>query len=169
MSGILLQQGYDVEPRLMAARITVLAVLFLALMLLQFYGAFLVASLLMDPPKTIRTIRQLFDSGLECALDEVAYIRDIFTHLIDPNEIDLYQKRIVPTSSWVGQTEGQQRIKRGGFAFAFADISPMYTDITSVLSESEVCDLQTIRVHKPFACGPALPNRSPLQELVKIK
>lgn len=38
-----------------------------------------------------------------------------------------------------------------------------------MLSDSEICALQEIAYAHPFLCGPAVPNMSPLNDLIKIK
>lgn len=167
--GILLQQGYDCEPRLLAGRIVALSALFLAMMLLQFYGAFIVGSLLMESPKTIRTLKQLYDSRLECGIDEVAYMRDIFNHLVESDAVRLYERRVLERDNLMSQDSGLELIRRGGFAFGFSDISAMYARLRESLGEKEVCELQEIGLAKSYECGPTVPNGSPLQELVKIE
>lgn len=34
----------------------------------------------MEPPKTIRTVQQLYNSKLDVAIDDVAYVQDIFKY-----------------------------------------------------------------------------------------
>lgn len=166
--GILFQQGYDVEPNRISARIVALSALVLALLLFQFYSSFIVGSLLMEPPKTIKTIRQLYDSGMEVGMDAVSYNRDIFEHAVDEAAIQLYRERILKKNNVFVVNKGLELIKRGGFAY-HTDSSSAHIRLRSVLSDSEVCELQEIAYAKPFPCGPIVPNGSPLVELIKIE
>lgn len=167
VAGIFFQQAYDAEPQRFSARCTAATTLLFALLLYQFYGSFIVGSLLIEPPRTIRTIQQLLDSRLQCAIDEVSYVRDIFNHAIDPVAIRLYREKILQPNNVVRLDRGLALVKRGGWAF-HTDVSSTYIRLQRVLSDAERCDLQEIAYAKPFACGPALPTGSPLQELVKI-
>lgn len=169
--GILFQQGYETLTRLLATRIAALAMLFLALMLFQFYGAFIVGSLLMQAPKTIRSIGQLLASQLECGIDSVVYLQDIFNHLVDPTELQLYRQKVLAKQHLQSWSDGFEAVKRGGFAFAFSDISPIYSALRAHAADDAamICELQEIQVSKPYPCSPAVANGSPWQELIKIE
>lgn len=166
--GILFQQGYEPELRPLAARCVSVTALFLSLLLFQFYASFIVGSLLVEPPRTIRTVQQLLDSRLQCAIDDVSYVRDIYNHAIDPVAVQLYREKILEPNNIFRLDRGLELLKRGGWAF-HTDVSSTYIRLKSVLSDAERCDLQEIAYAKPFACGPALPLGSPLQEIVKIR
>lgn len=170
--GIFLQQGYETVTRLLATRIAALSSLFLALMLFQFYGAFIVGSLLMQAPKTIRSMAQLLASPLDCGIDRVVYLEDIFNHLVDPTEVQLYRQKVLARGRQHGLLpwlDGLEAVKRGGYAFAFSDISRMYSALRGEMTDAMICELQEIQVSKAFACPPAVANRSPWQELIKIE
>lgn len=49
-----------------------------AFCIFQFYSASIVGSLLMEKPKTIKTLRNLIDSGLELGIEDNPYQRDFF-------------------------------------------------------------------------------------------
>lgn len=44
----------------------------------QFYSASIVGSLLMTKPKTIKTLKNLIDSDLKIAIEDIVYTRDFF-------------------------------------------------------------------------------------------
>lgn len=108
----------------------ILSALLFSILLFQFYSSFIVGSLLTASPKTIRTIQQLLDSRLECGIDEVSYIRDIFNHAIDPIAIKLYNTKILAKNNIYNLEKGLELIKRGGFAF-HTDISSTYIKLKS--------------------------------------
>lgn len=115
---------------MISARLVILSALFFSILLFQFYSSFIVGSLLTESPKTIRTIQQLLDSRLECGIDEVSYIRDIFNHAIDPIAIKLYHTKILAKNNVFSLEKGLELIKRGGFAF-HTDISSTYIKLKS--------------------------------------
>lgn len=109
----------------------VLASLLFAILLFQFYSSFIVGSLLIDPPKTIRTVQQLLDSHLVCGLDKVSYISDIFNHVTDKVAIELYHKKVLAKNNLFPLNNGLEKIKQGGFAF-FTDVSSSYIRLMSL-------------------------------------
>lgn len=116
--GIILQQGYANEPILVSSRIVTLTVLFFSLLIFQFYSSFIVGSLLTEPPKTIKTMKQLLHCPLEFGVDNMPYILDNFEQSIEESAVKLYQ-RIIQTRNESVMTldEGLNLIKTGGFAF----------------------------------------------------
>lgn len=44
----------------------------------QFYSASIVGSLLMEKPKTIKTVRNLIDSSLKVGIEDIIYNKDFF-------------------------------------------------------------------------------------------
>lgn len=44
----------------------------------QFYSASIVGSLLMEKPKSIKTIRDLIDSSLKLGIEDIVYNKDFF-------------------------------------------------------------------------------------------
>lgn len=177
MLGILCQQGYyDAEPRLMAARILTLTILFLALMLLQFYAAFVVGSLLMEAPKTIGTAKQLLlDSHrLQCGVDEEPRFIDVFNRSASSSDVDpvaqrMYKHWIVQKRQVYEAHRGIELVRQGGFAF-YTDWSGKYTQLMDDMSDAERCELQEVHYEvSNVAGGPALPKHSPLQEMIRIE
>lgn len=57
--------------------ITFLTLLF-GFIIYQFYSASIVGSLLMTKPKTIKTLKDLIDSDLKIAIEDIVYTRDYF-------------------------------------------------------------------------------------------
>lgn len=84
-----------------------------------------------ESPKYIKTIQQLLDSKIECGIDEVSYIRDIFNHAIDPVALKLYHTKILEKGNIINLHRGLDRIKEGGYAF-HTDVSSTYILLKSI-------------------------------------
>lgn len=63
---------------LLSRRCIILSSLILSVLIYQFYSASIVGSLLMEKPKTIKTLRDLIDSPLQIGLEDIGYTRDYF-------------------------------------------------------------------------------------------
>lgn len=63
-----------------------------ALVMYQFYGSFIVGSLLTETPKTIKTMKQLLNSKLDFAMDPFPYIQDTFVHISEESAVEMYNK-----------------------------------------------------------------------------
>lgn len=116
--GILFQQGFAINPKLASSRIALLAMLIFSSLLYQFYSSIIVGTLLKRPVKSLRTIRQLLNSDIECGLDEIVYNRDIYENVVG-NVIakKLYYKKIASKNNYLNLWDGVMRVKKGGFAF----------------------------------------------------
>lgn len=66
-------------PRLNASRIILTAVMLLSFICYQYYNTFIVASLIIEQPKTIKTLTDLIKSGLDMGTTTAVYNRDLFT------------------------------------------------------------------------------------------
>lgn len=53
-------------------------VLLFGFLVFQFYSASIVGSLLMEKPKTIKTLRNLIDSPLDAGIEDIVYNKDFF-------------------------------------------------------------------------------------------
>lgn len=116
--GILFQQGYSTEPLMISSRILTLTILVFSVLVSQFYSAFIVGSLLMEVPKSIKTMKQLAHSKLKFGVDDVPYILENFGQNYEDATVKLYE-RIMTTKdkSVMDLNEGLDLIKGGGFAF----------------------------------------------------
>lgn len=113
-----ISQGFSIKPQLSSSRIALLAFLFFSVLFFQFYSSFIVGSLLTKPAKTLRTIKQLLDSDIECGLDKVAYNKDIFENVVgNPIARKLYFEKVAAPKNYIDLWDGIMRIKKGGFAF----------------------------------------------------
>ncbi|XP_049314438.1 uncharacterized protein LOC105224490 [Bactrocera dorsalis] len=99
--GSICQQGLTFSTSFFSGRCIVITSLLFAFAIYQFYSASIVGTLLMEKPKTIRTLRDLIHSSLAVGVEDIAYNRDYFLRTKDPIAIELYAKKVtsVPTDS----------------------------------------------------------------------
>lgn len=83
----------------------------------QFYGSFIVGSLLTETPKTIKTVKQLMHSGLDFAIDEFGYIEDVFHHSREESTVELYNKIMAQPKPFLNVFAGLDLVKKGSLAF----------------------------------------------------
>nr|XP_029730366.1 uncharacterized protein LOC115267489 [Aedes albopictus] len=126
-------------------------ILIFGYLMFQYYSATIVGSLLMEPPKNIRTIRNLIDSKLTLGIEDIPYTRDYFVRTTDEDSLELFQTRVSFYNRKTGQNEshflpaadGLAEVKAGGYAFHVA-VSAGYKIIRETFSEREVCELAEI-------------------------
>lgn len=88
-----------------------------SLVIYQFYCSFIVGSLLTEPPKTIKTMKQLLRSKLDLALDELPYIQDIFHYNTEESAVKMYNKIMSQPSPLLTLDKGLHFVKKGSLAF----------------------------------------------------
>ncbi|KAI4490035.1 hypothetical protein M0804_004217 [Polistes exclamans] len=71
------QQGLSDGPRIYSGRIVFLSLFLWGLLLIQFYSASVVGSLLSEPPRFINTLKDLADSSLDVGIEDMAYNYDV--------------------------------------------------------------------------------------------
>uniref|UniRef100_A0A1A9WAA6 Ionotropic glutamate receptor C-terminal domain-containing protein n=1 Tax=Glossina brevipalpis TaxID=37001 RepID=A0A1A9WAA6_9MUSC len=98
--GSICQQGLSFSTHFFSGRCIVVASLMFSFAIYQFYSASIVGTLLMEKPKTIRTLRDLVHSSLEIGIEDIAYNRDYFLRTKDPVAQELYANKVtsVPSS-----------------------------------------------------------------------
>ncbi|XP_062127749.1 uncharacterized protein LOC133840104 [Drosophila sulfurigaster albostrigata] len=98
--GIICQQGLGFSTSFISGRTIVITSLLFSFSIYQFYSASIVGTLLMEKPKTIKTLSDLVHSSLQVGVEDIVYNRDYFLHTKDPVSMELYAKKItsVPTS-----------------------------------------------------------------------
>lgn len=78
--------GTSEEPRSTSRRCIILLILLFGFFMFQFYSASIVGSLLMEKPKTIKTLRGLIDSPLKIGIEDIVYNKDFFRVSIIPTQ-----------------------------------------------------------------------------------
>ncbi|KAH8418242.1 hypothetical protein KR222_006785, partial [Zaprionus bogoriensis] len=98
--GIICQQGLGFSTSFISGRTIVITSLLFSFCIYQFYSASIVGTLLMEKPKTIKTLSDLVHSTLQVGVEDIVYNRDYFLHTKDPVSMELYAKKItsVPTN-----------------------------------------------------------------------
>ncbi|XP_065360298.1 uncharacterized protein Ir64a [Calliphora vicina] len=102
--GSICQQGLSFSTFFFSGRCIVITSLMFSFSIYQFYSASIVGTLLMEKPKTIRTLRDLIHSNLEIGVEDIVYNRDYFLRTKDPDAQELYAKKVtsVPTTGDTG-------------------------------------------------------------------
>lgn len=88
-----------------------------SLVIYQFYGSFIISSLLSEAPKTIKTMRQLLNTRLDFAMDELPYIQDTFSHVFEASALEMYNKIMDQPKPFLPLFTGLDLVKKGSLAF----------------------------------------------------
>ncbi|KAI9587123.1 hypothetical protein GQX74_002970 [Glossina fuscipes] len=86
--------GLSFSTHFFSGRCIIVTSLMFSFAIYQFYSASIVGTLLMEKPKTIRTLRDLIHSSLEIGIEDIAYNRDYFLRTKDPVAQELYAKKV---------------------------------------------------------------------------
>ncbi|XP_017860670.1 PREDICTED: uncharacterized protein LOC108612303 [Drosophila arizonae] len=126
--GIICQQGLGFSTSFISGRTIVITCLLFSFCIYQFYSASIVGTLLMEKPKTIKTLSDLVHSSLQVGVEDIVYNRDYFLNTKDPVSMELYAKKItkVPSNNEnVGGAGGEEESEPpppGADAKSFRDI-----------------------------------------------
>uniref|UniRef100_A0AAG5D9C2 Ionotropic glutamate receptor L-glutamate and glycine-binding domain-containing protein n=1 Tax=Anopheles atroparvus TaxID=41427 RepID=A0AAG5D9C2_ANOAO len=126
-------------------------ILLFGYLMFQYYSASIVGSLLMEQPKSIKTLRSLIDSRLTLGIEDIPYSRDYFVRTTDADSLELYRTRIEYYDAHTGRNEshflpavdGLRLVRDGGYAFHVA-ISAAYRIIRQTFGERDICELSEI-------------------------
>lgn len=83
----------------------------------QFYGSFIVGSLLTETPKTIKTMKQLLNTRLDFAMDELPYVQDTFSHVFEESALEMYNKIMAQPKPFIPLFTGLNLVKKGTLAY----------------------------------------------------
>ncbi|XP_034488732.1 ionotropic receptor 75a [Drosophila innubila] len=163
-----LQQGPASELfHLPSTRLLISASCLFSFMLMQFYGAFIVGSMLSDTPRSIVSLQALYESSLEIGMENISYNYALFTNTTNQLVRNVYSQRICrghgQQLNILDIHQGAERIREGGFAF-HAAIDRMYRLLIELLDEQQFCELQEIMFNPPYVSGSVLPKSSPWRE-----
>nr|QNL15111.1 ionotropic receptor 64a [Aulacocentrum confusum] len=164
------QQGLSEGPTNISGRIVFLSLFLWALLLFQFYSASIVGSLLSPPPRWITTLKNLSDSSLDCAMEDVAYSYDYYATTTNPMSLEFYDSKIKPTKknpkgSYLKAAEGLNRMRKGAFAFHL-DTATGYRIIQDTFSEDEICELQEVELLTPRVTTLVTAKHSPFKKMI---
>jgi len=162
-----LQQGPANEIfRLFSTRLLISLSCIFSFMLMQFYGAFIVGSLLSESARSIVNLQALYDSNLAIGMENISYNFPIFTNTSNQLVRDVYVKKICKSGEHniMSLQQGAERIIQGRFAFHTA-IDRMYRLLLELqMDEAEFCDLQEVMFNLPYDSGSVMPKGSPWRE-----
>lgn len=175
--------GYSGVPLLISSRLFTFTILLFSIMIYQFYGSFIVGSLLTDSPNTITTVKRLLESNLYTYVDEVPYILDNFKRVKEKSAVQLFNKVMAQSNVFIPVSKGVMVIKRGDVFHTDASYTYLLLKckilsqlqfgiqlsiILAVLTDHEICSLQEIQYQEKLQCGPGLPVKSHLREWIKV-
>ncbi|XP_059620332.1 ionotropic receptor 75a-like [Phlebotomus argentipes] len=163
--GTFFQQSFSVNLRMTSARILLVLALIFSFISYQFYTTFIVASLITEAPKTIRTVEDIAASKLRLGANDIEYNEDLFNYTQLTRK--LYRERIKTPGQFFSPRRGIQLIKKGGFAFHF-DVESTYEGIVQTFSEDEICDLQEVKFLPVISTSALVRKTSPFRELINV-
>ncbi|XP_039947980.1 glutamate receptor 1 [Bactrocera tryoni] len=148
-----------------STRTLIFSVCLFSLLLQQFYGAFIVGSLLSVSPRTITNLEALYNSSLDIGIENIPYNIETFEKTTVPLGMAIYKERVCKNRerNILYIEEGAERIKKGGFAF-HVSANRMYYILKELLSEKEFCDLQDVPFIPPYRIGIGITKSSPFRE-----
>nr|QKN21174.1 ionotropic receptor [Zeugodacus cucurbitae] len=148
-----------------STRTLIFSVCLFSLLLQQFYGAFIVGSLLAASPRTITNLEALYNSSLEIGIENIPYNIDTFEKTTVPLGIAIYKERVCKNRerNIISIEEGAERIKKGGYAF-HVSANRIYYMLKELLTEKEFCDLQDVPFIPPYRIGIGITKTSPFRE-----
>ncbi|XP_052836571.1 glutamate [NMDA] receptor subunit 1 [Drosophila gunungcola] len=161
-----LQQGPAPEAfRLFSTRLLISLSGIFSFILMQFYGAFIVGSLLTQSLRSIVSLQALYDSNLAIGMENIPYNFHIFNSSI-PLVRQVYAKKICRAGEHNILTlqQGAERIIQGRFAF-HADLERMYRLLLDLrMDEGQFCELQEIQFDSRYDAASIMPRGSPWRE-----
>ncbi|KAG4075434.1 hypothetical protein HA402_015087 [Bradysia odoriphaga] len=166
--GMLFQQGYGGSTNYMSSKVFVISVLLLSFLMFQFYSSFIISSLLIEPPKTIKTMKQLAHSKLKCYADDVPYVIDNLKHSQDESANEIYHQIMRDAGTRIVSVQnGLDLMKKHGYALN-TDVSYAYPKLKAILTDKQICNLQEVSYIQSIHGYPVVPVKSPLKELIKL-
>ncbi|XP_067620037.1 probable glutamate receptor [Eurosta solidaginis] len=147
-----------------STRALIFFVCVLSLLLQQFYGAYIVGSILAVSPRTITNLKALYNSSLEIGIENIPYNIEFFENSSSSLVQALYTQRICQNRKRhvISVEEGAERIKKGGYAFHAS--GRMYYVLKDILKDKEFCDLQEVSFVPPLQISIGIGKLSPFYE-----
>lgn len=73
-----MMEGVEFSTQLFSGRCIVLTVLTFSFAIYQYYSASIMSSLLIEKPRTIRTVQDVINSSLDVGVEDIPYNRNYF-------------------------------------------------------------------------------------------
>ncbi|XP_031352602.1 ionotropic receptor 75a-like [Photinus pyralis] len=166
--GELGQQGFSNLPTIASTRMVTFTVLIFFFMVYQFYSCSIVSNLLLEPPRTIKTLEDLLKSKLEVGCEDTQYDRNYFSTTTNPVAISLYNTKMKGShnaTNFFSAQVGMDKVKAGGFAF-HSVTTTAYSIIETQFPEEAICQLAEIQMYAIETLYMTLPKGSPLKEML---
>ncbi|CAK1549296.1 unnamed protein product [Leptosia nina] len=146
--GAVCQQGSDLAPQIMSARILMLFTLLSSVFAFTSYSAKIV-SILQAPSNAIQTIDDLSRSPMAMGVQETTYKKVYFAESTEPATQRLYKRKLQPLGegAYLSVVDGIARMRTGLFAFQVEQNSG-YDVISRTFTEREKCGLKEIQAFK---------------------
>ncbi|XP_026740553.1 ionotropic receptor 75a-like isoform X2 [Trichoplusia ni] len=163
--GAICQQAVTMNREATSTKLVIFLTFVYAVTLYQYYNATIVSSLLLEPPRDIRTLKDLLHSDLKAGSHDIVYDRDYFKRTTDPIAIKLYQKKMAtsPRNNFFAPEEGIAMVKKGGFAFHI-DTTVAFPIIKATFKEREICDTNLVQMYPLQRMGVVIRKNSPYKE-----
>ncbi|KAJ9596018.1 hypothetical protein L9F63_012751 [Diploptera punctata] len=165
--GAVCQQGSWFEARGPSGRLTMLLLFTTVIFLYTAYSACIVA-LLQSTADSIKTLKHLYDSGLEMGATNSIITRQFLPTLQDPVRKAIYEKKLSPQGgpeNLFAMERGLEKVRDGFFAFHH-ELSAGYRIISDTYLEEEKCGLHSITFW--YELGDAhvpVSKKTPLKEM----
>ncbi|THK32889.1 glutamate receptor U1 [Diachasma alloeum] len=141
--GAITQQGSAYEPRTGPARAVVFMLLVTCLSLYAAYTANIVA-LLQSSSDSIKNIKDLMESPLQLALQDIVYNHYYMGKFDDPLRTEFYERRIKNLKNpYMSTEDGVEKVRTELFAF-HTDLVMGYDVVKSTYEEDEKCGFEEI-------------------------
>uniref|UniRef100_A0A0H2UI52 Ionotropic glutamate receptor C-terminal domain-containing protein n=1 Tax=Rhodnius prolixus TaxID=13249 RepID=A0A0H2UI52_RHOPR len=140
------QQGTELIPISMPARITVFLFSLAAFFLYTSYSANIVA-LLQSTAPVLKSLEDITNSHLGIKIQDLRYNKKFFKETADTNIINLFQRKVEPFGDEVYclPEEGMRHMRSGKFAF-LVEANVGYKIISNTFEEMEKCGLGEMKM-----------------------
>ncbi|XP_024085627.1 glutamate receptor ionotropic, delta-2-like isoform X2 [Cimex lectularius] len=162
--GIMAQQGLMHNPSTCSVRILSVFVLFLGLLVITYYNAAVLNSLLTPAPNSIQTMKQLVRTKyMGVGVINISHV----THKVN---WQLYfdaetQAKIEHTKNYImSLADGLDRVKTERFAL-YGDDIPLYSGISRLYTDSEICELAEVDGVPAFPMSLPVPRNTSVKEI----
>ncbi|KAL1513567.1 hypothetical protein ABEB36_002964 [Hypothenemus hampei] len=138
------QQGVFLIPFSLNGRTISLTILWLGLLIYQFYSASLVSFLLNVPVTPITTVQGILDSDFGIGYENVLYAKSILKATTSNEGQEIYRRVSVNNESgFLKRDEGMMRVKKGHYAF-HVELVTGYPYIDRHFDLPMICELKEI-------------------------
>nr|AXF48843.1 ionotropic receptor IR12 [Lobesia botrana] len=158
------QQGCELQPHNLSARIVLWSVFTSMMALYAAYSANIVV-LLQAPSTSINSLAQLVKAKITLAGFDVDYNRFLFK--ADPDPLRDHIAKQVKSNKFYTLSEGTEKIRKGLFAF-HSLVEPVYRQIEKTFQEAEKCDLMELDYIGYSGHTSPASRKSPYVELLRV-